>query len=77
MPLACEWDQRKSHSNLKKHGVSFAEAASVFGDPLAQIFDEPDRSVDEQREIIVGHSSANRPSTGDIQRKGEGPRSHH
>ena len=40
--------------------MSFAEAASVFSNPLAKIFDDPDHSAEEPREIIVGHSSANR-----------------
>ncbi|MEZ5291556.1 MAG: BrnT family toxin [Vicinamibacterales bacterium] len=51
-----EWDPRKARSNLKKHGVSFAEALTVFADPAARIFDDPDHSVDERREIIVGYS---------------------
>jgi len=38
MPLAFEFDPRKAASNLKKHGVSFAEAMTVFDDPLAQTF---------------------------------------
>jgi uncharacterized DUF497 family protein len=55
-----EWDQRKADANLKKHGVSFAEAKSVFGDPQARIFPDADRSIEEEREIIVGHSTADR-----------------
>jgi len=51
-----EWDPRKAGSNLKKHGVSFAEALTVFSDPVARIFDDLDHSSDERREIIVGHS---------------------
>ena len=47
-----EWDPRKAASNLKKHGVSFAEALTVFSDPAARIFDDPDHSGDERREII-------------------------
>jgi hypothetical protein len=38
MPLGFEWNPRKAGLNLKKHGMGFAEAASVFTDPLAQIF---------------------------------------
>ncbi|MGI0488436.1 BrnT family toxin [Pantanalinema rosaneae CENA516] len=55
-----EWDQSKAASNLKKHGVSFEEAKSVFDNPLAAIFDDKAHSVNEQREIIIGHSRQNR-----------------
>jgi uncharacterized DUF497 family protein len=51
-----EWDPRKAGRNLKKHDVSFAEALTVFADPQARIFDDPDHSIDERREIIVGYS---------------------
>jgi uncharacterized protein len=51
-----EWDPRKAAGNLTKHGVSFAEALSVFSDPAARIFDDLDHSVDERREIIIGYS---------------------
>lgn len=51
-----EWDPRKAASNLKKHGVSFAEALTVFSDRAARIFDDPDHSGDERREIIIGYS---------------------
>lgn len=37
-----EWDSEKAASNLRKHGVSFAEAATVYGDPLALTFNDPD-----------------------------------
>lgn len=49
-----EWDNRKAASNLKKHGVSFREAASVFGDPLALTFDDPDHSIGEHRSLTFG-----------------------
>uniref|UniRef100_A0A832H003 BrnT family toxin n=1 Tax=Oscillatoriales cyanobacterium SpSt-402 TaxID=2282168 RepID=A0A832H003_9CYAN len=55
-----EWDQSKAANNLKKHGVSFEEAKTVFDNPLAVIFDDEAHSVDEQREIIIGHSRQNR-----------------
>jgi len=42
--------------NLKKHGVSFDEATTVFNDSLARIFDDPDHSIAESRELIIGHS---------------------
>lgn len=60
MPLEFEWDQSKAASNRKKHGVTFEEASSVFGDPRAAIFDDPGHSIEEQREILIGHSDRNR-----------------
>jgi uncharacterized protein len=60
MPPAFEWDQHKARLNLRKHGVTFVEAASVFGDPLARIFGDAEHSGQETREIIVGHSSQRR-----------------
>jgi uncharacterized DUF497 family protein len=51
-----EWDPAKADANLRQHGVSFEEAASVFLDPLARIHDDPDHSATERRDIIVGHS---------------------
>ena len=55
-----EWNEEKAKSNLKKHGVSFAEAETVFGDFLARIFDDEEHSFEERRNGIVGHSKANR-----------------
>ncbi len=56
MSLKFEWDRRKAALNRSKHRVSFEEALTVFGDPLAKIFDDEDHSTEEQREIIIGHS---------------------
>ncbi|MFL6193391.1 MAG: BrnT family toxin [Thermoanaerobaculia bacterium] len=55
-----EWDEAKATSNSRKHGVSFEEAKTVFDDPLAAIFDDEQHSVEEQREIIIGHSGQSR-----------------
>jgi len=55
-----EWDPQKADSNLKKHGVSFQEAASVFGDALSITYYDPDHSVREQRFITVGMSRSGR-----------------
>ena len=44
-----EWDEVKAETNLKKHGVSFAEAETVFGDSLARIFDDEVQSIEERR----------------------------
>jgi uncharacterized DUF497 family protein len=49
-----EWDKEKAVINFKKHGVSFAEAETVFGNPLSRIFDDEIHSFAEKREIIVG-----------------------
>ncbi len=49
-----ECDNKKTAKNLKKHGVSFREAASVFGDPLAITFDDPDHSIGEHRLLTFG-----------------------
>ena len=57
MSFEFEWDVAKAKSNLKKHGVPFSEALSVFVDPLARIFDDPDHSETERREIIIGYST--------------------
>jgi uncharacterized DUF497 family protein len=51
-----EWDPTKARSNLSRHGVSFEEALTVFANPMARIFDDEDHSIEEQREIIIGHS---------------------
>ena len=56
MSVRFEWNARKATLNLSKHEVSFDEATTVFDDPLARIFDDPDHSLEEHREIIVGHS---------------------
>ena len=51
-----EWDETKAATNLRKHGVSFEEAASVFSDALAYTFADPDHSIGEQRLLIFGFS---------------------
>lgn len=55
-----EWDAKKSNANHIKHGVSFYEAATVFGDPLAITFSDPDHSLQEDRFLTFGHSMMNR-----------------
>lgn len=55
-----EWDPRKAAANLRKHGVSFHEAATVFGDSMAYTFDDPDHSESEQRFLTFGQSLSNR-----------------
>jgi uncharacterized protein len=52
-----EWDLDKATANARKHGVSFDEAQTVFLDPFAETFDDPDHSVDERRFITIGMST--------------------
>ena len=56
MGLQFEWDSAKAGRNLRKHQVAFDEAATVFADPLAAIFDDEAHSSTESREIIIGNS---------------------
>ena len=58
--MAFEWDKIKAANNLEKHGVSFAEAQTVFDDPLFVDFYDPDHSFDEHRFIIIGLSASGR-----------------
>lgn len=53
-----EWDNNKAIANLQKHGVSFFEAATVFGDPLSITFPDPDHSINESRFITIGLSTS-------------------
>jgi hypothetical protein len=60
MSVRFEWDPKKANVNLAKHRVSFEEAMTVFSDPLAKIFKDDLHSTEEQREIVIGHSSRQR-----------------
>jgi len=55
-----EWDRDKASANLKKHRVSFDEAATIFYDPLAATFDDPDHSRQDRRFLTIGYSSNGR-----------------
>lgn len=55
-----EWDPRKAATNLRKHGVSFTEAGTVFGDELAITVPDPDHSDEEDRFITIGWSNRHR-----------------
>ena len=55
-----EWEADKAAANVKKHHVSFDEAATVFYDPLAATFRDPDHSDDESRFVTVGDSARDR-----------------
>lgn len=54
--LVFEWDRRKDTANRRKHGFGFAEASTVFGDPLSITIGDPDHTIDEARFVIVGMS---------------------
>jgi uncharacterized DUF497 family protein len=60
MSIRFQWDPDKAARNASKHDVPFVEAATVFQDPLAFIFDDDEHSAEEYREIIVGHSKRER-----------------
>jgi hypothetical protein len=49
-----EWESEKAAENLKRHGVSFEEAATAFGDPLSITIGDPDHSEAEDRFILLG-----------------------
>jgi uncharacterized DUF497 family protein len=51
-----EWDPDKARTNIDKHGLAFPEAATVFGDPLAITYSDPDHSDDEDRFLTFGYS---------------------
>jgi len=55
-----EWDPNKAAANERKHKVSFHEAATVFSDPMAITFSDPDHSIDEERFITFGFSRMER-----------------
>lgn len=56
-PVDFSWDERKAASNLRKHGVSFGEAATVFADPLALAIDD---AVAPERTLLLGMSERQR-----------------
>ena len=51
-----EWDDEKAKSNLKKHGVSFEEGATIFNDPKIATIADPDHSENEERFVSIGIS---------------------
>ena len=58
--LLFEWDPQKAQINQEKHGVSFDEASTTFGDPLSLTIDDPLHSRDEERLVHIGLSYKNR-----------------
>ena len=49
-----EWDELKNRVNIRKHGLSFEDASTVFYDPDAILFDDPSHSIRENRFLIIG-----------------------
>ena len=60
MALYFEWDPAKAKKNIGKHGVSFAEAVTVFADELGTTYPDPDHSMDEERYLTFGVSGEGR-----------------
>jgi uncharacterized DUF497 family protein len=54
--LIFQWDSNKAKTNLKKHGISFEEASTVFGDPHSLTIPDPLHSTNEERFVIIGLS---------------------
>ena len=60
IPMEFEWDPEKDQRNQTKHGISFDEASSVFGDPFALTVDDPGDSWEEHRFLTTGYSNRRR-----------------
>jgi len=60
VPYEFEWDAAKAAANLRKHGVSFDEAVTAFGDPRSVLLPDPDHSIGEERYVVLGMSSTSR-----------------
>lgn len=59
--MTFEWNPDKAAENERKHGISFDEASTVFGDRLAATYVDPDRSIGEYRFLTFGHTAYGRP----------------
>jgi uncharacterized DUF497 family protein len=55
-----EWDETKARQNLRKHNISFEEAATVFGDPMSVTVPDPRHSEEEDRYVVIGCSANQR-----------------
>ena len=60
MALEFEWDAAKAASNQRKHGITFKEASTVFGDPMGRLGEDPRHSDREERLVLVGTSRRGR-----------------
>jgi uncharacterized DUF497 family protein len=52
------WDPRKARRNIVKHGVTFLDASTAFGDPLSLTIDDPDHSFREERLLLLGQGNS-------------------
>ncbi len=59
MSIIFEWNRKKAEQNKKKHGITFEEAATVFGDPLSLTMPDPQHSFGEERFVTLGVSKEN------------------
>jgi uncharacterized DUF497 family protein len=69
--LEVEWDPAKAESNLRKHGVSFEEAATLLGDPLSVTLEDPDHGHTEPRFLLLGRAATDRLLIVAIAERGE------
>jgi len=60
MSIKFDWDSRKARRNLRKHGIDFNEASTVFADTLSITIPDPDHSEDEERWVTMGLSNRQR-----------------
>ena len=60
MAYVFKWDPAKAAANVQEHGVTFDDASTVFGDPLALLMPDPDHSEDEERYLLLGMSTRQR-----------------
>jgi uncharacterized protein len=58
--MTFEWDEQKAADNAQKHGITFEEASTAFGDPLSVTIDDPDHSEAEDRFVLLGMSHTGR-----------------
>lgn len=58
--LQFTWDPAKAAANLRRHGVAFEDAATVFRNPLAKVLPDPTHSEQEERSLIIGQSEGGR-----------------
>ena len=63
-----EWDPKKADGNARKHGVTFDEASTVFGDLLALLMPDPDHSVGERRYLVLGNFESATAAGGGLRR---------
>lgn len=71
MEIAFEWDPEKAERNNRKHGVTFTEAATAFGDPLSVVLPDPRHSIGEERFVLFGRSDRTRLMTVMYTERGE------